>query len=120
MIASILVIPNTKAPVSEDSNAKGFKSRLLRIDFSGSLLLGAALLLLMLPLEIGGVKVPWTHPVVFGLLGTGFITLGVFLVNEARWAQEPAFPLRLIKHRDILSSYLVISCIAAAQTTVRP
>ncbi|KAI3317826.1 MFS general substrate transporter [Xylariaceae sp. AK1471] len=118
IIASILVIPNTKAPVSETSNAKGLKSWLSRVDLSGSLLLGAAVLLLMLPIEIGGVKVPWTHPIVLGLFGAGFLTLGVFVVNEARWAEEPAFPLRLIKHRDIFSSYLVICFLAAAQTSL--
>ncbi|KAI8622885.1 major facilitator superfamily domain-containing protein [Xylariaceae sp. FL1651] len=118
MIATILVVPNTKAPASDDNSVRSIKNWLLRIDLLGSLLLGLAVLLIMLPIEIGGVKLPWTHPIILGLFGAGFLTLVVFLVNEANWAKEPAFPMRFIKHRDIMASYLVICCIAAAQTSL--
>ncbi|KAI3335759.1 major facilitator superfamily transporter [Ustulina deusta] len=118
MIASSLVIPNTKAPESERSDTKGLKAWLSRIDFAGSILLGTGVLLLMLPIEIGGVKVPWTHPIVFGLFGAGILVLGIFVVNEARWAERPAFPLRLIMHRDISLSYIAICCIVGAQTSL--
>lgn len=74
----------------------------------------------MLPIELGGVKVPWTHPLVAGLFSAGILTLVVFAINEARWAEEPAFPLRLINNRDILSPYVAMCCIAGAQTSVRP
>ncbi|GAP82337.1 putative major facilitator superfamily transporter [Rosellinia necatrix] len=118
MTAAILVIPNTKAPEPERSTVKGVRAWLSRIDFAGSLLLGIGILLLMLPIEIGGVKVPWTHPIIFSLLGAGVLTLGVFVINEARWAEVPAFPLRLIKNRDILLPYITICCIAGAQTSL--
>ncbi|KAI0453599.1 major facilitator superfamily transporter [Xylaria acuta] len=118
MIASVLVIPNTKAPESQKGNSKGLKAWFSRIDFAGSLLLGIGVLLCMLPIEIGGVKVPWSHPIVVGLFGAGVLTLIVFAINEARWAEEPAFPLRLIMNRDILSPYIAICCIAGAQTSL--
>ncbi|KAI1421897.1 major facilitator superfamily transporter [Xylaria sp. FL1777] len=118
MIASMLFIPNTKAPESERGNVKGLKAWLSRIDFAGSILFGTGILLLMLPIEIGGVKVPWTHPIVFGLLGAGVVVLGIFVINEARWAEKPAFPLRLIVHKDILMSYSALCCIAGAQTSL--
>ncbi|KAI0426279.1 major facilitator superfamily transporter [Xylaria sp. FL1042] len=118
MLASILVIPNTKAPESERGDIKGLKAWLSRIDFAGSILFGTGILLLMLPVEIGGVKVPWTHPMIFGLLGTGVILLGIFVVNEARWAEKPAFPLRLMVHKDILLPYTALCCIAGAQTSL--
>ncbi|KAI0876425.1 major facilitator superfamily transporter [Hypoxylon argillaceum] len=117
-LAAILVIPNTKAPPSQSSKAKGLKAWLSRVDLAGSLLLGAGILLLLLPVEMGGVKVPWTHPAIFGLLGAGVLVLGVFVVNEARWAQEPAFPFKLMKNRDILLPYVAICCIAGAQTSL--
>ncbi|KAI0856219.1 major facilitator superfamily transporter [Xylaria cubensis] len=118
MIASMLVIPNTKAPESHKCKSKGLKAWFSRIDFAGSLLLGVGVLLCMLPIEIGGVKVPWTHPIVLGLFGAGVLTLIVFAINEARWAEEPAFPLRLIMNRDILSPYIATCCIAGAQTSL--
>lgn len=118
-VAAILVVPNTKAPESERSTGKGLKAWLARIDLAGSLLLGTGILLLMLPIEMGGVKVPWTHPIIFGLLVAGALTIGVFVINEARWAEVPVFPLRLMKNRDIVSPYVAICCIAGAQTSVR-
>ncbi|KAI1735285.1 major facilitator superfamily transporter [Xylaria scruposa] len=118
MIASMLVIPNTKAPDSHRCKSKGFRAWFSRIDFAGSLLLGVGVLLCMLPIEIGGVKVPWTHPIVLGLFGAGVLTLILFAINEARWAEEPAFPLRLIMNRDILSPYVATCCIAGAQTSL--
>ncbi|KAI0391453.1 major facilitator superfamily transporter [Xylariaceae sp. FL0594] len=120
MIACILVVPNTKpaSPKVAADDSKGPKNWLSRIDFAGTLLLGAAVLFLMFPLEIGGVKVPWTHPLVFGLFAMGVLALVLFIVNESRWAEEPAIPLRLLKHRDILASYLAMCCIAGAQTTL--
>ncbi|KAI0535383.1 major facilitator superfamily transporter [Xylaria digitata] len=117
MIASILFIPNTKAPESQRANTKGLKAWLSRIDLAGSLLLGAGALLFMLPLEIGGVKVPWTHPIIFGLFAASILVLGIFVINEARWAENPAFPLRLIVHRDVSLSYITVCCIIGAQTT---
>ncbi|KAI0968701.1 major facilitator superfamily transporter [Xylaria arbuscula] len=117
-IASILVIPNTKAPESQRGDVKGLKAWLSRIDFAGSILFGSGILLLMLPIEIGGVKVPWTHPIVYGLFGAGIIVLTVFVINEARWAEKPAFPLRLLVHKDILLSYFSLCCIAGAQTSL--
>ncbi|KAI1113324.1 major facilitator superfamily transporter [Nemania sp. NC0429] len=117
-LAAILVIPNTKAPESERSTAKGFKAWLMRIDLAGSLLLGFGILLLMLPIEMGGVKVPWTHPIIFGLFIAGALTIGVFVINEARWAEEPVFPLELMTNRDIMSPYVAICCIIGAQTSL--
>ncbi|KAI0201228.1 major facilitator superfamily transporter [Astrocystis sublimbata] len=118
MLAAIFLIPNTKAPDSQTANIKGLIAWFSRIDFAGSLLFGIGLLLCMLALEIGGVKVPWTHPIVFGLFGAGILTLGLFGINEARWAEEPAFPVGLIMNRDVMSPYIAICCISGAQTSL--
>ncbi|KAI0020297.1 MFS general substrate transporter [Xylariomycetidae sp. FL0641] len=116
IVAALFVVPNTKAaePDREGNSAK--PNKLSRIDFAGSLLLGVSALLFMLPLEIGGVRVPWTHPAIPCLFVAAFVTLGIFVVNEAWWAKEPAIPVRLLKHREIIASYFIIACIAAGQT----
>ncbi|KAI1127072.1 major facilitator superfamily transporter [Nemania abortiva] len=117
-IAATIVIPNTKAPESERSKTKGLKAWLSRIDFAGSFLLGSGILFILFPVEIGGVKVPWTHPIIFSLLGIGIVVLSVFVINESRWAEVPAFPVKLMKNRDIFLPYVAICCIAAAQTSL--
>ncbi|KAI5924218.1 MFS general substrate transporter [Camillea tinctor] len=117
IIASIFVIPNTRR-VETEPTKEGRVGRFARIDFFGSLLFGITVLLFMLPLEIGGIKVPWTHPLVGGLFGAGLATLCIFIANEAWWAREPAIPVRLLKHREILASYFIIACISGAQTAL--
>lgn len=73
----------------------------------------------MLPLEIGGQKVPWPHPIIFALVSMGLVMLGLFIAAETRWAKEPIFPLRLLKSRDALLCYCITGCILAAQSGVR-
>ncbi|KAI1814935.1 major facilitator superfamily transporter [Poronia punctata] len=120
MVACMLVVPNTKPARSSSvtGGASDSKNKLSRIDYAGPLLLGVAALLLMFPLEIGGVKVPWTHPLVFGLLAAGLLVLALFVLNESRWVDDPAVPLHLLKHKDIILSYVAASCITASQTTL--
>ncbi|KAI2634021.1 major facilitator superfamily transporter [Xylaria nigripes] len=117
IIAVIIVIPNTKAPDSE-RHKNGFKAWLSSVDLSGSLFLGTGCLVFLIPLQIGGVKVSWTHPLIWGLFATGILLLCFFVLNEARWVREPAFPIRLIKHRDVLSSYVTITCIFGAHISL--
>ncbi|KAI1652883.1 MFS general substrate transporter [Daldinia decipiens] len=97
------------------TNAETTKSRLARIDFLGASLLGGGLLAILLPLRIAGQKVPWGSPVVLLLFTLGIFLLVLFTVAEMRWAKEPIFPLRLLKNRDVVFSYLIMGFQIAAQ-----
>lgn len=88
---------------------------LARIDFLGSLLLAILIFTLLLPIEIGGSKIPWSHPLIFVLLGTSAALLVFFTLVESRWAREPIFPLELLGHRDVVLSYVVMGLQGAAQ-----
>lgn len=72
----------------------------------------------MLPVEIGGTKIHWTHPLIFVLFGGGTLLLALFLATEAWWAKEPIFPLVLLRQRDVIASYLIMGCQVAAQLGV--
>ncbi|KAI1335280.1 MFS general substrate transporter [Xylariaceae sp. FL0016] len=113
---AIFVIPNTKTASQGPSADRN--DRLSRIDFFGSLLLGTSVLVMMLPLELGGVRLPWTHPAIPSLFVAGALIFCLFLANEAWWAKEPAIPIRLLKSREILAPYFIIACIAGAQTAL--
>ncbi|KAI1180574.1 major facilitator superfamily transporter [Nemania sp. FL0916] len=92
------------------------QNNLANFDFLGISTLGFGILALMLPLEIGGQKVSWSHPIIYALFTTGAILLGIFVMAESRWAKEPIFPLRLLRNRQALLGYLIIGCILAAQS----
>ena len=69
----------------------------------------------LLPLEIGGVHVAWTSPIIWSLL-LGSIVLGMlFLVTEGWVAKEPMMPLPMLRQRDVALSNLIMLYQSAAQ-----
>jgi hypothetical protein len=92
--------------------------RFAHIDFLGAIFLGLAILALMLPVEIGGTKIPWTHPLIFVAFGAGALLVALFLATEAWWAKKPIFPLVLLRQRDVIASYVIMGCQIAAQLGV--
>ncbi|KAK1659580.1 major facilitator superfamily transporter [Colletotrichum godetiae] len=104
----------------EDAEASGKpvdgnKSSLARIDFLGAALLALFILTFLLPIEIGGTKIPWSHPLIFVLFGVAAVFGGLFAAVEEWWAKEPIFPLELLKHRDIVLTYVISGGQVAAQ-----
>ncbi|KAK6954810.1 hypothetical protein Daesc_004779 [Daldinia eschscholtzii] len=114
MILCGMTLPNLTTERSR-ANIETTKSRLARIDFLGASLLGAGLLSILLPLRIAGQKVSWGSPIVLSLFALGAALLALFAVAEMRWAKEPIFPLRLLKNRDVVFSYLIMVLQTAAQ-----
>lgn len=93
----------------------GKKGSLARIDFLGAALLALFILTFLLPIEIGGTKIPWSHPLIFVLFGVAVVFGGLFAAVEEWWAKEPIFPLELLKHRDIILTYVISGGQVAAQ-----
>ncbi|KAJ0383389.1 hypothetical protein COL922a_010584 [Colletotrichum nupharicola] len=91
------------------------KSPLARIDFLGAGLLALFILAFLLPIEIGGTKVPWTHPLIFIFFGAAIVLGGLFAATEQWWAKEPIFPLEILKHRDVVLTYFITGAQVAAQ-----
>ncbi|KAI1208040.1 MFS general substrate transporter [Annulohypoxylon truncatum] len=114
MILCALVLPSLTTRQGQ-IDAGSMKAKLARIDFLGAIFLGSGILSLLLPLRIAGQEVPWTSPIVLSLLIIGAVLLTLFIVTEMRWAKEPIFPLRLLRNRDVVFSYLIMGCQTAAQ-----
>lgn len=91
------------------------RSSIARVDFLGALLLALSILAFLVPIQIGGTKVPWTHPSIFILFGAAVLLSGAFVATEKWWAVEPVFPLELLRHQDIVLSYIVSGAQMAAQ-----
>ncbi|KAI0898165.1 MFS general substrate transporter [Annulohypoxylon nitens] len=114
MVLCALVLPNLTTRQGQ-VDVGSVRGKLARIDFLGAIFLGSGLLSVLLPLRIAGQKVPWTSPIVPSLFATGAALLALFIVTETRWAKEPIFPLRLLRNRDVVFSYLIMACQTAAQ-----
>jgi MFS family permease len=109
-----LLIPNQNLGSAEVQMLE----KLGRIDFVGSLLLGLAILLFLLPLEIGGTFVPWGHPLVVGLFAGSLMLIVFYILYEELWAKEPILSPRLLATRSVLVSNIIMFCQAAAQLGV--
>ncbi|KAF3350864.1 Extracellular sulfatase SULF-1-like protein [Verticillium dahliae VDG2] len=91
------------------------KGSLSRIDWLGALLLALTILAFLAPIELGGSKIPWSHPLVPGLLASSAVLAGLFALAEARPGADPIFPLALLRQRDVVLSYAIILLQTAAQ-----
>ncbi|KAJ2986517.1 hypothetical protein NUW58_g4989 [Xylaria curta] len=101
-----------------DKERPGTFEKLGRIDVLGSLLLALFVLLLLLPLELGGEQVSWSHPLIPGLFAAAATSLVLFVIVEKQWAEEPILDLGLFKQRDVVLGFLIMACQAAAQVGV--
>ena len=120
ILAIILVVWKLDSPGSSlpSHHDKPRRSKLRRVDFLGCFTLAAAITGFLLALDLGGQRISWTHPIVWILFASSAIFGVFFLLAEAYIAQEPIFPLRLLFHRDVLTTYLVTGLQSGSQFAV--
>jgi hypothetical protein len=80
------------------------RSSLSRLDVAGAVILLASSVLVVFGFEQAGSRYPWASPAILstliigGLLFVGFV-LWEYVIGRRGSAQEPIFPLRLMKDR---------------------
>ncbi|KAK9792879.1 putative MFS transporter [Seiridium cardinale] len=79
------------------------------IDWTGSLLCMGGALMVLLGLDFGDVTHPWLSPTVVCLLVFGVLVIGLFVVNEWKFAVNPIIPLRLLSSRSQAAAYSVFA-----------
>ncbi|KAK6594315.1 efflux pump antibiotic resistance [Botrytis cinerea] len=85
------------------------KQRILEIDLVGAAFLMGAIISLLLALQWGGSKYPWSNSKVWGcLLGFGLLII-VFIVQQFRRGERATIPPRIFSQRTVLSACL-FSC----------
>ncbi|KAL2137841.1 hypothetical protein VTI28DRAFT_8005 [Corynascus sepedonium] len=99
----------------DDTSSK--KSKISRVDFTGSVLLALAILAFLLPIEIGGVRLPWSHPAILVLFGLSPVVLFLFIAVEKR-QKEPILPLEIFHRRDAVLSFAILGLQTAAQLSL--
>ncbi|KAK1829606.1 major facilitator superfamily transporter [Podospora conica] len=93
------------------------KSLISRIDFTGSFLTIAFLVVLLLGVSAGGTLVPWSHPLVIASFPLSALLLATFLWWESTQATQPIIPVRLLLDRTILSSCISLFVSTMVMTT---
>lgn len=117
-IAMLLITMTLPASTNTLDDDEPKESNLGRVDFIGALFLTLTILMFLFPLEVGGDRVPWSHPLIVGLLCGAVIAGALFLVVEARFAREPIVPISLLRHKDVVASSFAMICQASAQIGV--
>ncbi|TKA76226.1 hypothetical protein B0A49_03306 [Cryomyces minteri] len=100
----ILIFLDLKTPKTP------FVDGIKAIDWIGSLTIVGGTLMLLFGLEYGGVSYPWGSATVICLIVFGLVTIGLFVVNEWKFAKYPIMPLRLFKYRSNIAALLVCFC----------
>ncbi len=66
--------------------------------------------MILLGLEFGGVTYPWNSATVICLIVFGAVLLGLFVINEWKFAYYPIMPLQIFKHSSNIASLGVCFC----------
>lgn len=100
----ILISVKVNIPLPEEVRSLSLRTKLARIDFLGSLTLVLTVGSLLLGLSLKSTEeLPWSHPLIWGLLSASSLWGVIFLVVEIKVARYPVMPLRLIKQRTPLA-----------------
>lgn len=112
-----MALPNIKPrrQGKEPDVVESKRSKLRQVDFLGSALLTTFLVLVLLPLEIGGTKVAWTDPIIPILFCSGAVCLALFVVAEKYWATNPLLPLSLFCNRHTVVAFTILALQVSAQ-----
>ncbi|KAJ7221873.1 ABC transporter [Mycena rebaudengoi] len=90
ILAVLFTLPNYKS--SRKSSWRGW----LELDWTGSILSVATVVLFLLPLQMGGNERPWRDPVVISLFCVSGALLGLFFFCEYRQRDNAILPLALL------------------------
>ncbi|CEL58270.1 putative transporter C3H1,06c OS=Schizosaccharomyces pombe (strain 972 / ATCC 24843) GN=SPAC3H1.06c PE=3 SV=1 [Rhizoctonia solani AG-1 IB] len=82
-----------------------FLEKLRKVDFVGSLLSLAAVVLILVPISGGGTYYSWHSALVIAMLCVGSVLAIAFLLVEWRMAALPILPLHLFRVKNILIIY---------------
>jgi len=100
----VLVSTKVNIPLPEEVRSLPVRTKLGRIDFLGSLTLVLTVGCLLLGLSLKSTEeLPWSHPLIWGLISISGIWAVIFVYVEIKVAALPVMPIRLIKQRTPLA-----------------
>lgn len=110
-------LENPKIDDAPETQSTGSKWK--RIDFAGALFMALTILPIMLAFDMGAKETSWGSPLLLGLYAASLVSGVLFCLTEKYFAKEPIFPLELLRHYVVVTSYLQTAIQIAIQTAVR-
>lgn len=104
-LAAALVI--VKLNVSERPQPTSKGSKLAKVDFLGTALLGSSIIAMTTLLDQGGKSFPWSSWWTVLLASGGVSLLIAFVLVEAYVAREPIFNLRILRRTNVAIAYII-------------
>ncbi|KAJ9492399.1 hypothetical protein VN97_g827 [Penicillium thymicola] len=104
-LAAALVI--VKLNVSERPQPTSKGSKLAKVDFLGTALLGSSIVAMTTLLDQGGKSFPWSSWWTVLLASGGVSLLIAFVLVESYVAREPIFNLRILRRTNVAIAYII-------------
>ncbi|KAF8707799.1 MFS general substrate transporter, partial [Rhizoctonia solani] len=82
-----------------------FLEKVRKVDFMGSILSLASIVLILVPISGGGTYYSWNSALVIAMVSVGSVLVIIFLLVEWRIATLPILPLHLFRVKNILIIY---------------
>ncbi|QRV80942.1 major facilitator superfamily transporter [Ceratobasidium sp. AG-Ba] len=89
----------------QNKMSANFGEKLRMIDFTGSVVSLAAVVLILVPLAGGGTYYSWNSALVISMISVGSALAVLFVLVEWRLASLPILPLYLFRNRNIVIIY---------------
>ncbi|KAI0939480.1 hypothetical protein AcV5_000887 [Taiwanofungus camphoratus] len=106
----ILVSAKVSIKLPDEVQKQSLHVKLRRIDFLGSLTLVGTVGCLLLGFSLKSTEeLPWSHPLIWGLLVASAVWCGFFVFVETCYSPYPVMPIRLVKQRTPLA--VSLSCL---------
>ena len=100
----VLVSIKVDIPLPVEVRSLTLRTRLKRIDLLGSLTLVLTVGSLLLGLSLRSMEgLPWSHPLIWGLISASGVWGFMFFIVETKIAVSPVMPIRLAKQRTPLA-----------------
>ncbi|KAF7521598.1 hypothetical protein PCG10_008213 [Penicillium crustosum] len=104
-LAAALVI--VKLNVSERPQPTSKESKLAKVDFLGTVLLGSSIVAITTLLDQGGKSFPWSSWWTVLLASGGVSLLIAFVFVEGYVAREPIYNLRILRSTNVAMAYII-------------
>jgi MFS family permease len=105
----VAILAATLVKIPPKTSRSGL-SRLARIDFTGAALVVVGLLLFQVPLNAGGIILPWAHPAIWVSMALSVVVMAALVWWELH-TRYPMIPVRMLSNRTVVASSLA-ACLA--------